>query len=205
VRGWLADGRIGDPRWTVEQLERVRDRPGSRAQGAKAAHGTLVRMRKAAAATGAAQRKRIGRGIANEQRQTSVSLNRSSAAPRPATRWPVVSCCLEGFSDNRLPCLGQGAPRPQIGDRPRCGPGGNRRGRTGGWHQRRVHPGLRMPRLAVTTDATARPRFLIAGWQVLLTTTQRPRMSGDVPTSQSGAISRRSGEGQLRPRELAAP
>jgi hypothetical protein len=43
VRGWLADGRIGDPPWTVEQLENVRDRPSSRARGANAAHGTVVR------------------------------------------------------------------------------------------------------------------------------------------------------------------
>jgi hypothetical protein len=43
VRGWLADGRIGDPPWSVEQLESVRDRPGSRAGGARAAHGTVVR------------------------------------------------------------------------------------------------------------------------------------------------------------------
>jgi hypothetical protein len=43
VRRWLADGRLGGPPWTVEQLVSVRDAPGSRARGAKAAHGTLSR------------------------------------------------------------------------------------------------------------------------------------------------------------------
>jgi hypothetical protein len=43
VRRWLADGRLGGPPWTVEQLMSVRDAPGSRARGAKAAHGTLTR------------------------------------------------------------------------------------------------------------------------------------------------------------------
>jgi hypothetical protein len=43
VPGWLADGRIGDPPWTVEQVESVRDRPSSRARGANAAHGIVVR------------------------------------------------------------------------------------------------------------------------------------------------------------------
>jgi hypothetical protein len=84
VRGWLADGRIGDPPWTVEQLESVRDRPSSRARGAKAAHGTVVRYAEGCSCDRCRTAEMIGRGTGNERRQTPVSLSRLASSFSPS-------------------------------------------------------------------------------------------------------------------------
>jgi hypothetical protein len=45
IRRWLSVGLIGEPPWTVEQLQKVRDRtgPDGRRRGTRAAHGTITR------------------------------------------------------------------------------------------------------------------------------------------------------------------
>jgi hypothetical protein len=154
VRGWLADGRIGDPPWTVEQLESVRDRPSSRARGAKAAHGTVVRYAEGCSC----DRCRTAENDWARDRERAKAGTRLPESTRQQLLAQLlaghVSCCLEGFRHNRQPCLGQGAPRPRLGGRLRCGPAGNPSRRTGAWHQCRVRPGLCTPRLSCASTAS---------------------------------------------------
>ena len=43
IRRWIAYGRLDGPPWTLQQLVRIRDAPGSRARGVHAGDGTLSR------------------------------------------------------------------------------------------------------------------------------------------------------------------
>jgi hypothetical protein len=96
VRRWLSQGLIGEPPWTVEQLQKVRDLNESegRRRGNRAPHGTITRWNAGCSCVECRRfQSDTARGTRTAQSATAIARRSAPATPGRYLRWAAVSHC----------------------------------------------------------------------------------------------------------------